>query len=65
MHVAFILKLEISDVSAIPGTAEDLEQDLTNAGHDVISCVPWARPTAPTLANPLLMPQSPSQPPLQ
>lgn len=51
-EVTFLLKLNIDDVSQIPGTAEDLAQDLEHSGHDVVSVVPWARPSNPLLANP-------------
>ena len=39
------------DVNDIPNIAIDLEDDLMQAGHDVIEVKPWARPTlgmAPT-----------------
>ena len=45
MTSTFIVTLEIQDETMIPDTALDIEDDLLAAGHDVIECKPWARPT--------------------
>lgn len=47
--VTFLLALEVPDVmpDALLAEAEDILDDLTRSGHDVLSVVPWARPSNP------------------
>lgn len=48
--VTFLVALDIPDVTAdaLLNEAADVEEDLLSAGHNVLSVVPWARPTLPT-----------------
>lgn len=55
MNVAFIAELNLDDLSDLAGTASEIEQDLNNAGFEVISVTPWKRPS-------LLQPGQPSVP---
>jgi len=45
MDVAFILHVNVQDVSTLADEAADIQDDLTSAGHDVVSVTPWTRPT--------------------
>jgi hypothetical protein len=45
MNVAFIAEVNLDDLSDLAGTAREIEQDLSNAGFEVISVKPWARPS--------------------
>lgn len=45
MNVAFIVQLNLDDLSDLPGTSRDIEQDLGNAGYEVVSVHPWQRPS--------------------
>jgi hypothetical protein len=64
MTSTFIVTLEIGDVSMIPDTALDIEDDLIAAGHDVIVVKPWARPTLGLATeSPLTFGEGSEQPP--
>lgn len=45
--VAFILHVNLPDVSlpSLTATADDILNDLIDAGHDVESVTPWQRPS--------------------
>jgi predicted CoA-binding protein len=45
VNVAFITEVNLDDLSDLAGTASEIEQDLNNAGFEVISVKPWARPS--------------------
>lgn len=43
MNAAFIVKLDVGDVSTLANTAADIEDDLASKGYLVISVKPWRR----------------------
>ncbi len=43
MHVAFIVQLNLDDLSDLPGVAQEITDDLGN--FEVLSVVPWQRPS--------------------
>lgn len=43
MNAAFIVKLDVGDVSTLADTAADIEDDLAAKGYLVISVMPWRR----------------------
>lgn len=43
--VAFLVHLNVDDVMALPQIADEINDDLSRGGHDVISVAPWQRPT--------------------
>jgi hypothetical protein len=55
---AFIVKLDVEDISTLQDTAMDIEDDLAAKGHLVISVAPWkghgivAAPPTPVLPSP-------------
>lgn len=51
MQVAFIVKLDLPDTTNLPGLALELQDDLADAGHVVLSVQPWARPTLETIGS--------------
>lgn len=55
MNVAFIAEINLDDLSDLAGTAGDIEQDLVNAGYEVVKVAPWQRPS-------LLQPGQPAVP---
>lgn len=44
MDVTYLVAVSISDVSQLTATAEQIEEDLSSSGHEVLSVHPWARP---------------------
>ena len=63
MQTTFLVKVEIMDVTEIPGVAEDIEDDLLSAGHDVISVEPWARPATLGIESNSVFGEGAEQPP--
>jgi hypothetical protein len=45
MYVAFIATINLDDLSDLAGLAEEIEQTLGEAGFEVKSVAPWARPS--------------------
>jgi hypothetical protein len=48
MQATFLVRINIVDVTTLADEAADIEHDLVNAGHDVVSVEPWARPSTAT-----------------
>lgn len=48
MNVTFLVEINISDLSDLPGIADEIESDLSD--FEVISVKPWARPAGNPLA---------------
>jgi hypothetical protein len=44
MNVAFIVTINLDDLSDLPGLAEEIQQTLDEAGFETKSVAPWARP---------------------
>jgi hypothetical protein len=57
MNVTFLTTINLDDLSGLADTARDIEQDLSNAGYEVISVAPWQRPSletaVPTTTQPI------------
>ena len=57
MNVAFIVNIDLDDLSSLADVAADIQDDLEEKGYEVKSVAPWARPaltqggTAPLLPN--------------
>lgn len=51
MIVTYLVAVDIPDISQLLPVAEDILSDLQDAGHEVSSVHPWARPNMP-LAQP-------------
>lgn len=54
MNVTFLTTVRLDDLSDLPGVATEISDDLTQSGFEVISVVPWARPSltqTPTVPN--------------
>jgi hypothetical protein len=45
MNVAFIVQINLDDLSDLPGQAMEIQQDLQDAGFDVKTVSPWQRPS--------------------
>jgi hypothetical protein len=45
MNVAFIVQINLDDLSDLPGQAMEIQQDLQDAGFDVKAVAPWQRPS--------------------
>jgi hypothetical protein len=45
MNVTFLANINLDDLSSLADTARDIEEDLSNAGYEVISVAPWQRPS--------------------
>jgi hypothetical protein len=45
MNVAFIAEINLDDLSNLPDVAREIEEDLTNAGFEVVSVKAWQRPS--------------------
>lgn len=54
MTVTFLVAIKLNDLSTLSDTAADIEDDLNEAGYEVDSVKPWARPATGTPpVNPL------------
>lgn len=60
MNVAFIVNLNLDDLSDLQGVAQEINDDLSQAGFEVVQVAPWQRPslqaavpitTQPTIPN--------------
>lgn len=58
-EVTFLVAVNIDDVSVLTETALNINDDLTQSGHDVVSVKPWARPTVQSSVSPFAVPPSP------
>jgi hypothetical protein len=61
--VAFITTLKLDDLSDLPGIAQEISDDLQQGGFDVVTVVPWQRPSLQQpavggLANPTVPTQT-------
>jgi hypothetical protein len=45
MTAAIIVTLEIDDVTQLPLIAEEIHDELFEAGYDVVTVKPWNRPS--------------------
>jgi len=45
VNVAFIVTLNLDDLSDLPGVAAEVSDDLEHSGFEVTNVQPWARPT--------------------
>ena len=45
MTVAFIVQINLDDLSGLPDVAAEIVDDLSGAGFDVIDVQPWKRPS--------------------
>ena len=56
MNVTFLTTVRLDDLGDLPGVASEINDDLTQGGFDVMSVVPWARPSLtqvqPTVPTP-------------
>jgi hypothetical protein len=56
MDVTFLATVNLDDLSDLPGVAQEINDDLTQSGFEVVQVAPWARPTlaqgTPTLQTP-------------
>jgi hypothetical protein len=53
MNVAFITEINLDDLSNLPDVAREIQEDLTNAGFEVVSVAPWKRPSLEQGGTPL------------
>ena len=45
MNATYLVTIEVENEMVIPQVSMDIEDELSEAGFDVIKVVPWARPT--------------------
>jgi len=45
MQVTFLVALNLDDLSDLPGIAQEISDDLTQAGFEVKEVAPWQRPS--------------------
>lgn len=62
MNVAFIVQIDLDDLSSLADTAREIGQDLTDAGFDVKKVAPWQRPSIQLGGTPLFSPEQPQEP---
>ena len=60
MNVAFIVEINLDDLSDLAGTASEIEQDLNNSGFEIISVKPWKGPSLELPGQPIV-PQTTQQ----
>ena len=60
MNVAFIVTINLDDLSDLPGVAGEIEDDLSN--FEVVSVAPWARPSLQQTVGPIPGPTTTQQP---
>lgn len=58
--VAFIVKINLDDLSSLPDVTTDIEDDLSQAGYEVVDVAPWSRPAMLTV--PTTQPTTTQQP---
>lgn len=59
MTRTFLVSLNLTDTSDMPGLAQDISDDLNAAGHNVISVHPWGTPLESLQASALgILPQN-------
>jgi hypothetical protein len=61
MNVAFIVQINLDDLSDLPGTSREIQEDLNNAGFEVVQVKPWQRPSLELGGTNLFSPE-PTQP---
>jgi hypothetical protein len=63
MHVSFITTINLDTLEDLPSVAQEISDDLTQSGFDVISVDPWARPSlqAQPVVTPLSQPTQTQQ----
>lgn len=49
MNVTFLVALNLDDVSSLADISNEINDDLSNSGFEVVSVQPWARPSVTTV----------------
>ena len=44
MNVTFLVSINLDDLSSLPDIAQEISEDLSDSGFDVLTVAPWARP---------------------
>jgi hypothetical protein len=60
MNVAFIAQINLDDLSSLADVAREIEEDLSNAGFEVVSVTPWQRPSLQQGGTPLFGASAPT-----
>jgi hypothetical protein len=53
MNVAFIVQINLDDLSNLPDVSREIQEDLNNAGFEVVQVKPWQRPSLQVGGTPL------------
>jgi hypothetical protein len=62
MNVAFIVQLNLDDLSNLPDVSREIQEDLNNAGFEVTKVAPWQRPSIKLGGTDLFNPGQPTTP---
>lgn len=62
VNVAFILTINLDDLSDLPGQSAEISDHLNDLGFNVVSCAPWRRPSLEQGGIPLEQPTTTQQP---
>jgi hypothetical protein len=61
VNVAFIVQINLDDLSNLPDVSREIQDDLNNAGFEVTKVAPWQRPSLKLGGSNLFTP-TPEQP---
>jgi hypothetical protein len=61
MNVAFIVQINLDDLSNLPDVSREIQDDLNNAGFEVTKVAPWQRPSLNLGGTPLFSPEQTTQ----